>query len=356
MAGSRRRSSAAMNNNAMIEPRDQVLHVSRSPKARAAFIIEEQKNVAQSCMDFRSTRSKQRGLPDPNTASADVKKRLRRLELFMSWMEINVEILSALNLEQTLRKIFDDPRFHFEEATRRRARAVHERCQVLATIEHWPPPDHPIWGTGGIMHRLLLIIDGEKKSYIVDPRYLKRIAKVYGHNGLQVGAWFALRWLALLYGAHNKAMDGIAGSVETGAYSVVISGGKYEELDQDYGDVVFYSDDRSHENTDPKDPFPSGNATLSLKTSQRLQQPVRVFRAAGLSKSSDATTLKPIVGIRYDGLYYVTDMQLKVNTNGGLYEQFKLERLGGQPPLYSIIKARPTAQEVRDFQRRHEEY
>jgi hypothetical protein len=201
-----------MNNNAMIEPRDQVLHVSRSPKARAAFIIEEQKNVAQSCMDFRSTRSKQRGLPDPNTASADVKKRLRRLELFMSWMEINVEILSALNLEQTLRKIFDDPRFHFEEATRRRARAVHERCQVLATIEHWPPPDHPIWGTGGIMHRLLLIIDGEKKSYIVDPRYLKRIAKVYGHNGLQVGAWFALRWLALLYGAHNKAMDGIAGS------------------------------------------------------------------------------------------------------------------------------------------------
>jgi hypothetical protein len=47
-------------------------------------------------------------------------------------------------------------------------------------------------------------------------------------------------------------------------------------------------------------------------------------------------------------------MQLKTNMNGGLYEQFKLVRLDGQPALDN--KARPMAAEVRDFYKREDGY
>lgn len=42
--------------------------------------------------------------------------------------------------------------------------------------------------------------------------------------------------------------------------------------------------------------------------------------------------------------------------SSGLYEQFKLERLDGQLPLSDFVKARPTACEVRDFDRREDGY
>jgi hypothetical protein len=48
-------------------------------------------------------------------------------------------------------------------------------------------------------------------------------------------------------------------------------------------------------------------------------------------------------------------MQLKTNTNGGLCEQFKLERLGDQPAL-EIVKSRPTPAEVKDFDKREQGY
>ena len=40
--------------------------------------------------------------------------------------------------------------------------------------------------------------------------------------------------------------------------------------------------------------------------------------------------------------------------NGGLYEQFKLVRLEGQPVLNN--RARPTAAEIRDYEKRDEGY
>jgi hypothetical protein len=149
-----------MDNDATITPHDQILAVPRSPKARAAFIKEEQDNVVQLCV------ASSKGVLKSNTASAATRTKLRRLALFMSWMEKNVEILNALSLEQTLRKIFDDPRFHFEGATRKRARAVYKRCQLLATIEHLPHPDHPIYGTKGIMYGVLLWISKKKKDLL----------------------------------------------------------------------------------------------------------------------------------------------------------------------------------------------
>jgi hypothetical protein len=226
---------------------------------------------------------------------------------------------------------------------------------VAATTIRLPSPQHPIFGTEGIMHGVALKINAQRNNYVLDLRYQKRDAKVYGHNGLEVGSWWPMQLLALFHGAHGMKIGGIAGNTETGAYSVVAGGRNYEELDQDEGDVLYYSADRSYHNTDPKTPFPSSNETLSLKASQRLEKWVRVLRAAGSSKTGRAT-LRPTVGVRYDDLYRVVAMRLKANERGGLYEQFKLERLEGQPPLGSLVKTRPTTQEVRDFYKREDGY
>lgn len=225
---------------------------------------------------------------------------------------------------------------------------------IAPTTLRPPPANHPIFGTSGIMHGVVLKISSRRKDYVLDSRYPKRDAKVFGHNGLAVGDWWPMQLLALFHGAHGARMGGIAGNAQTGAYSVVTAGGPYENFDQDKGDVLFYSGSRSHDNEDPKQPFPSSNATLALKASMRLGRPVRVLRAAGLAKGK--RTLRPTVGIRYDGLYKVVGLNLKTNTKGGLYEQFRLERLGDQPTLSSITSSRSSAAEVRDYYRREDRY
>jgi hypothetical protein len=50
----------------------------------------------------------------------------------------------------------------------------------------------------------------------------------------------------------------------------------------------------------------------------------------------------------------VAAMQLKTNTKGGLYEQFKLERQGDQTPLDR--KPRPTAAEISGSYQREDSY
>jgi hypothetical protein len=383
-----------------IDPRDQVLDVPNNLEAQVAFINAEIMVINNLCQLSRKiegapdpqtvnamfchlAKKMGGGGPDPNTVNAEVKGWLLRLELFMRWVETNVEISPTLNertrIGEALQLMFDKPEYHFQETTRYRARTLYERWQAQAwgkgevieersdddanavtsddaTTVRLPPRNHPIFGIGGIMHGVCLRIGPLRKDYVLDSRYQQRDAKVYGHNGLQVGDWWPLQVLALFHGAHGSRSGGIAGNAQTGAYSVVTAGGTYEELDQDKGDVLFYSGSNSHKNTDPQEPFASSNATLALKASQRLYKPVRVLRSAGTSKSSAAATLRPRVGIRYDGLYHVVAMQLKTNTNGGLYEQFKLERMEGQPPLGDFVKSRPTAQELRVFDRRVDGY
>ena len=390
-----------MDNVTNIDPQNQVLDIPNNLQARVTFINKERMIVNNLCGLSRKIGD----VPDPKTVKPEAKSWLLRLELFTRWLESNVEISPALKertkIDQALQLMFDKPEFHFAETTRERARSLYERWEgqnwgkgevvedssddddndaasgskrrksstsgpttksnsrtelVAATVRP-PPAHHPVFGTEGIMHGVALKITAHRKSYVLDSRYPKRDAKAYGNNGLQVGDWWPLQLLALFHGAHGARIGGIAGNSETGAYSVVTAGGPYEDLDQDRGDVLFYSGSGSHDNTDPKKPFPSTAATLTLKASLRLGKPVRVLRAAGLGSSkSHAATLRPTVGIRYDGLYRVVAMQLKTNTGGGLYEQFKLERLDGQPPLSTFVKSRPTAREVRDFDQREDGY
>jgi len=243
--------------------------------------------------------------------------------------------------------MFRRPEFHFEGRTRERAQQLYERWEaqnwgkgevveestddetltggsdettpdakrrrsssgaqgsgtmIVPTKIRAPPASHSIFGEHGIMHGVVLKTSSRRKDYILDSRYQKRDAKVFGHNGLDVGQWWPMQIVALFNGAHGSKIAGISGNAETGAYSVVTSGGAYEELDEDRGDTMYYSGPRSHVNTDPKKPFPSTNATNALKTSQRTGRPVRVLRAAGAGGSKSGSKWRPTVGIRYDGL------------------------------------------------------
>ena len=79
------------------------------------------------------------------------------------------------------------------------------------------------------MHGVVLKISSRRRDYILDSRYPKRDAKVFGHNGLDVGQWWPMQIVALFNGAHGSKIGGISGNSQTGAYSIVTSGGAYEE-------------------------------------------------------------------------------------------------------------------------------
>lgn len=384
-----------------LDSNNEVLDIPNNLETRINFISQQRFLVAQRlCQESR----KVKGLPD--SAIEPTKTLLPRLEVFMRWLETDVEITPALKtrsrIDEGLQLIFNNPQFHFEESTRERARQLYARWEgqnwgkgeiveestededdstsrddetpdpkksrpssstparrdskadIVPTTIRAPPPNHQIFGKNGIMHGVVLKINPSRRDYILDSRYQKRDAKVYGDNGLEPGDWWPLQIVALFHGAHGSKIGGISGNSETGAYSVVTSGGQYEDLDQDHGNVLYYSGSGSHDNTDPKKPSPSTNATLALQASLRTGRPVRVLRAAGTGVSKSQKSWRPIVGIRYDGRYRVVATQLRTNLKGGLYEQFKLERMGDQPALDS--KSRPTPGEIKDFDRRDQEY
>lgn len=220
-------------------------------------------------------------------------------------------------------------------STPRRPSASH----ITTTVIRRPPPTHPIYGTNGIMHHILVDRSGKMITYKIDDRHQHISAKVFGHNGIAVGQWWPLQMCALRDGAHGMRMGGIAGSPTYGAYSIIVSG-QYKELDADYGDLLYYSGSRSHDNTDPDVPVLS-DATKALQRSRENGKVVRVLRA-----STGDSYLSPSVGLRYDGLYRVQREETMRNNNGGAYLRFRLERVGEQLP---VDRSRPTVAERRDW-------
>ncbi|KAK3321764.1 PUA-like domain-containing protein [Apodospora peruviana] len=211
-----------------------------------------------------------------------------------------------------------------------------------------PPPSHPIWGIRGIMHGITLK-QARTAVYCLDPRYVheKRNPKVFGHNGLTPGDWWPFQRVAHFHGAHGAPVRGITGSATEGAYSIVTSGGStYEDLDQDFGDKLFYSADSSRDNTDRNNIAFTSNATMSLHKSLTSGRPVRVLRNSGGKKA-----YTPKKGIRYDGLYRVHAVKRRTNAKGGLYEQFELKRLSGQRSLDDINAKVPSPEQLALFAR-----
>ncbi|GAB1318274.1 E3 ubiquitin-protein ligase UHRF1 [Madurella fahalii] len=207
-----------------------------------------------------------------------------------------------------------------------------------------PPADHPVWGINGIMHGLMMKRGLKGSIYLFDKRYKseKRDAREFGHNGLSPGDWWPLLRVAVFHGVHGHVMAGIYGFQSEGTYSVVVSGKSttYGDLDNDEGGVLYYSADRSHDNSDPNRVNVVTASTKSLQKSIITKRPVRVLRSAGPKKA-----WAPSVGVRYDGLYRVVEQQKAKNKNGGLYDRFKLVRLDGQKSLVEISRSVPTYQQ-----------
>ncbi|EME42928.1 hypothetical protein DOTSEDRAFT_53894 [Dothistroma septosporum NZE10] len=218
-----------------------------------------------------------------------------------------------------------------------------------------PSSSHPIWGLNGIMHGMALKRNG-RRTIVMNPQYkhLQRPAKVYGHNDITVGRWFPYQLCAVWHGAHGASQARISGDQTQGAYSIIVSC-EHEDLDRDLGELLYYSGSNSHTDTNPRSPPPSRDGTLCLHAPLASQRPVRVLRS-----HSGRSPFAPTKGLRYDGLYRVTGLSTPRNMKGGLYEQFRLERIGVEEDELQVsierCKVRPNGQDLRDYERIEQGY
>ncbi|RYP79430.1 hypothetical protein DL770_006667 [Monosporascus sp. CRB-9-2] len=351
----------------------EVLYVPEHPKDRLEVLKREDRNIA-----FLAKRSEKEGhIP----SGAEVDRRFRALRMYLDWMQANLEmtpkIKAQTNMDQYLKVMFEKPEtYHFPEDIRDKAKALYDEW----SSENWgadavlddeaaadeeagaaaplagetpttqvvlPARNDPIFGEGGILYGVYKT-RGPKGgiTYTVNGA-IKRNAKVFGHNGIAPGTWYPLQIVALARGAHGARIAGIAGDTALGAYSIVVSD-KYEDLDRDEGSRLFYSGSNSHRNDDPTRPAESSTGTKALKASLNNGHPVRVLRSGGPGSKN---RWAPDRGIRYDGLYRVVRRLTPLNTRGGMYEQFELQRLEGQEPLRDICQRSPTPQQKFDWDR-----
>ena len=131
-------------------------------------------------------------------------------------------------------------------------------------------------------------------TYTLEPTYPFRVAADrIGHNGLHVGAWWPLQICAVRDGAHGDSEAGIHGHQDQGAFSIVVSGGGYANVD--HGEMLEYCGTASSSTKEM-----THNTRLLIRSHEN-RKAVRVLRSAkGDRKWS------PNVGVRYDGLYGVT--------------------------------------------------
>lgn len=208
-----------------------------------------------------------------------------------------------------------------------------------------PPANDPVYGVNGMMYGIIVDTSGKRKDYRLRADIPRKSAKVYGHNGIALGTWYPFQINALFWGAHGARMAGIAGTVTSGAWSIVVAS-TYEELDTDNGDTLYYSGSNSHNNTDPQRAAPASQGTKALHASIQSQNPVRVLRSGGAFGTRNQNSYLPSCGLRYDGLYRVVSYRQRLNRKGGLYDQFKLARLPDQTPLDEVRGSSPTTEQV----------
>lgn len=244
-----------------------VPRVSRNFEDRKKWIVNESR---QSINRFAIASKKVGRVPNLNDPGIqDFLDRAKRLLTLLEHdFQVEPRYRDQANLSDILKLVFDDFRFHFPEDVKDRARALYEDFEA----NDWgaidvsqdddaedqpaspdstgksddqqpvgnvtmrillPPRDHPIWGVHGIMHGACPV-EGRIRTTRLDRRYNaeKRPANVFGHNGLQPGAWFPTQLVALFHGAHGARMAGIHGNVVDGTYSVVVAG-MYEDVDEE---------------------------------------------------------------------------------------------------------------------------
>ncbi|KAF4622344.1 hypothetical protein D9613_009296 [Agrocybe pediades] len=134
-------------------------------------------------------------------------------------------------------------------------------------------------------------------------------------------------------GVHARNFAGIAGSSKDGAFSICVSGGYQDDVDN--GDYIIYTGTGGQEDT-----YGSGSDTqrcdqsfshkdnAALKISADTGRPVRVVRGANAS-----SVYAPEKGYRYDGMYVVKKAYLCKGISGYMICRFELERCPGQDPI-----------------------
>jgi hypothetical protein len=319
--------------------------------------------------NFLFAYKKSNGQPE---VTFQVQEWLKYVDKFLLWLESAAVMTPAVRDSSGIRPLLEalfDPKYHCPSTIASRARTIYERFEA----DHWgaagdegenidttvsitpgitsrpPPLGHPIWGQHGIMHGFLL--KSTTSRIVMNPAYThaKRGCKEFGHNGLEPGAWWPYQAVALFHGAHGASEAGISGHPDRGTYSIVLSG-HYAEMNEDNGETLWYSSDGSKDNTDPNRILSVSGRSASLHTSFRTHRPIRVLRS-----SKGSPTYSPREGIRYDGLYCVTQVKTARNDKGGLYEKFKLSRQPNQASLGSI-RDKPTQQQLSDYYRIKEYY
>ncbi|MET7990384.1 YDG/SRA domain-containing protein [Amycolatopsis sp. NPDC005232] len=132
-------------------------------------------------------------------------------------------------------------------------------------------------------------------------------------------------------GTHRALQSGIVGTENSGAESIVVSGG-YE--DRDYGEVIIYTGhgglDKNGKRIGDQNFGDPGNA--ALRTSMRKDNLVRVIR--GAHKGSE---FGPASGYRYEGLYQVDSADYVRNGRFWIC-QFRMKKALQEP---DVIAAPP---------------
>ncbi|KAI0711829.1 PUA-like domain-containing protein [Cerioporus squamosus] len=159
---------------------------------------------------------------------------------------------------------------------------------------------------------------------------------VFGHiPGIPVGSTFENRLFLHHTSVHTGIMAGIAGSMETGCYSIVMSGGYEDDVDNGYHFIYTGCGGRDRSDGEKPRDGPQtcdqsfeNSRNASLRLSAKTKKPVRVVR--GYKSTSD---FAPTRGYRYDGLYVVEEAWLDVGKSGFRVCKFRFRRLSGQPPI-----------------------
>lgn len=197
------------------------------------------------------------------------------------------------------------------------------------------------------------VVNGRNVQHI-DRKRDRPDPKVFGPiRGIEVGHWWPSRMacsadsvhpvchslhlpLGLLLTGYQPTVGGIYGTGAVGAYSVAVSGGYEDDIDEGFRFTFTGSGGRDLKGTakQPKNlrtaPQSSDQTltgfNLALKTSCDTGKPVRVIRGY-------KAALGPDEGYRYDGLYTVLKAWQDTGLSGFKVWRFAFKRIDGQKPL-----------------------
>ena len=189
------------------------------------------------------------------------------------------------------------------------------------------------WTRGDIdpnPHRGLML---SNHHWVADPGYPFKVACNYhGEGDLVVGQWFASFESAKVAGAHGAPGSGIHGDIQIGAFSIVMNGGTYDDVDN--GTSIQYCSPKGKAKDSP------ATSTKYMLKSFNERHEIRVLRGSGLP-----SRFRPEKGLRYDGLYVINSCDL-VDEQRSAY-RFNMTRKLGQYRIRSGgTDGRPTKAEL----------